>query len=173
MGKRKRRNFYGPKIRAEVKQLFVKEGWNYFKIAAKYHFHPAHNTIELWAKKEQSNGLTWLLEKEQYENLVYENLSPQALAEKILQRIHFILQKDVTQFSDKDSDSFSKLMKGMERLVDKKFQIPMLYEMLTKFVDFLKDNYKGLVTEELINAVRHFKNELKSELELGNVTKTL
>lgn len=172
MNKIKRRNNYGPEIKAKCKDMLVREGLNVETISQRMKGRPHQNSIRKWARKKE-NGKTWYDLRNEYQDMLYENLSPQSQAEKILQRINFVLQKDLSQFSTADADSLAKLQKMMERVVDKKFQIPMLYELLTKLIEFLKSNYKELVTKELINAVRHFKNELKNELELGNVAKTL
>ena len=151
---------FSPEIKAKIRFLYVDKGLSALEISKKYHGNPSAQTISLWAK---ANG--WNIERTETTQEEYEKLSPQNLANKILQHIAHILDKKKARFTTKDADALAKLRVSMEKITDKKYQIPMMYELLTNEVDFLNKNYPQFITEEFLNAIRHFKNELKSKLE--------
>jgi hypothetical protein len=151
---------FSPDLKAKIRFMYVDEGKSALEISKKFHGNPSAQTIALWAKK---NG--WNNEKNEHEHNEYERLSPQSLANKILQRIAHILNKKVSSFTTRDADALAKLRITMEKITDKKYQIPLMYELLTSLIDFLNMNYPVFITEEFLNAIRHFKNDLKADLE--------
>lgn len=151
---------FPPDVKAKIRFLYVDEGKSALDISKKYKGNPSAQTISLWAKQ---NG--WNQERTEHTHEEYEKLSPQNLATKILKHIAHILDKKTARFTTKDADALAKLRVAMEKITDKKYQIPMMYELLTNEVDFLNKNYPQFVTEEFLNAIRHFKNELKANLE--------
>jgi hypothetical protein len=151
---------FSPDTIAKIKALYVNEGKSALDISKKCHGQPSSQTISGWVKKYDWNKL-----RDEYLNEKYEELSPQNIAQKILQKIHHLLNQDVKKFTTKDADALAKLRVSMEKLTDKKYQIPMMYEVLTQFIEFLTGNYPQYVNDEFLNVVRHFKNELKSNLE--------
>ncbi len=156
---------FSPKQRMEIKLMFVQQGKSALEISKHFGSKPSVQTIINWSKKKNSEGVSWEDEREQFEVEEYESLSPQSQAKKILRKINVVLSKSDRSFTTKDADALSKLQKSMEKLIDKKFQIPTMFKLLTHFLEFLSANYKNLVTAELINATRHFKNVLKEEME--------
>ena len=158
-------SLYTPQQKAECKLMFIQQGKSAWEISKHFGGKPSVQTILNWTKKKNSDDLTWEAEKEQFEQHSYEKLSPQNLAEKILKRIEMILLESPKSFTTKDADALAKLQKVMEKLIDKKFQIPTMYHVLTRLLEFLSLHYKTLLCPELINAVRHFKNVLKEEME--------
>jgi transposase len=151
---------FSPEIKAKIRFLYVDEGKSALAISKKYKGNPSAQTISLWAK---ING--WDKERTERTHDEYEKLSPQHLANKILKHIGNILDKKGKSFTTKDADALAKLRVSMEKITDKKYQIPMMYELLTNMIDFLNKNYKQFITDEFLNAIRHFKNELKADLE--------
>lgn len=163
---------YSAKIKAEIRLLFVQEGKSPAEISRLYDNKPTAQGIINWSKSKPKNGKgqSWIEEREEFEQQMYENLSPQSQADKILKKINVLLSQDNKSFTTKDADALAKLQKVMEKLVDKKFQVPVMFHMLTRLIDFFAKHYSkflkgGEITKgEFINAIKHFKNELKDEL---------
>ena len=156
---------FDPKIKAAIHKEFV-EGKPAKVISEEYDGKPTAQCILNWAhKKDKVTKKNWFDEKRDYEIEQYEGLSPQTQAQKILKKIDRIISKSDKSFTTKDADALSKLQKLMEKLIDKKFQLPTMYHLLTRFMEFLSLHYKNLLTKEMINAIRHFKNKLKEEFE--------
>lgn len=155
---------YSPEVRAEVKKMFVLEGRSAKYISGYFKGKPSLQTIMNWANDKNKEGKNWFDEREEYELQRYEQISPKGLANKILQKINFLLNKDDSNFSVKDADALAKLRVALERITDRKYQIPMMYEMLTDLTTFLREHYPKLANQELVNAIRHFKNTLKERL---------
>jgi len=159
---------YGPKVKAEIHKEFV-EGKPATVISKEFRNKPTAQQILNWAHaKDRETGKNWFDEKRDYELEQYEGLSPQTQAQKILKKIDRLISKSDKSFTTKDADALSKLQKLMEKLIDKKFQLPTMYHLLTRFMEFISLHYKKLLTKELINAIRHFKNSLKEEFENVN-----
>lgn len=155
---------YSPEVRAEIKKLFVIEGKSPITIAVIYKEHPTMQSISNWAKVKNREGKTWYDEREDYELYYYETLSPKNLASKIMGKIDSVLSKPDAEFNVKDADALSKLRVSLEKITDRRYQIPMMYELLKDLTAFLREHYPELVDEPFINAVRHFKNTLKERL---------
>ena len=158
---------YSPEQRAKIKFMFINKAMSALEISKEFNGKPSPQCILNWSRLINSEGRTWELEREEYEQHQYEKLAPQNLAEKILERINVVLSKSSKRFTTKDADALSKLQKVMEKLVNKKFQTPTMFYVLTRFGEFLSVNYKDLLKPELglTNAIRHFKNVLKEEFE--------
>jgi transposase len=156
---------YAPQLIAEIKFKFVHEGLSARVISKGYDGKPSIQTIINWSIIINKDGSNWVSERDEFIQKQYEKLSPQSQAGKILERINILLQKPSKSFTTKDADALAKLQKVMEKLIDKNFQLPVMYSMLSDFVVFLKDNYIELLLPELglLNAVRHFKNNLKDK----------
>jgi len=156
---------YPPQIRAEAKSMLVCEGKSAKEIAELYDHEPCVQTILNWAAHKNKEGKNWYDIRDEYEHNKYEALSPKGLAFKILNKINMLLNTDNSKFGVKDADAIAKLRVSLEKLTDKKYQIPMMYEVLTLFVKFLKQHYPEVVNGNFLNAVRHFKNSLKEVLD--------
>jgi hypothetical protein len=164
-GRRKR---YDSTLKAECRVMFVEHEQSYQKISDYYDGSPSAQCIQQWAtKKDARTGKSWADERNEKADGKYLALSPQAQASKVLERINFLLADDVENWDPKQADALAKTQKVLEKIVDKKFQVPMMYELLKKLIEFLKLHYSDQVTAELLNAIRHFKNELRKKLELG------
>lgn len=152
--------YYKPEILIDCKRLFIQEGLSALEISKRFNGKPSHQTIINWSKKEG-----WENERKNFQNSQYEKLSPKSLAEKILKKIELVLETPDKKFTTKDADALAKLQSSLVKITDSKYQIPALYQALTEFVKFLKHNYPQLLTTELLNAIRHFKNSLQDQLK--------
>lgn len=151
---------YKPETIVECKRMFVQEGLSALEISKHFHKMPTAQTILNWAKKEG-----WEEEKKNFRDSQYEKLSPRGIAEKILEKIDRILQIDSKQFTTKDADSLAKLQAALQRITDRKYQLPMLFQLLTDFIEFLKGNYSHLITPDFVKAIREFKEKLKDTMQ--------
>lgn len=157
---------FSPELKARVKVMFVDKGLTAAEISKQLHGMPSPQTISGWALKGN-----WKKSREDVTQAYYDRVSPGSMAQKILGKIAFILDQDDKKFTSKDADALAKLRVTMERIMDKKYQIPMMYEVLEMEVEFLSKNYPALATPDLFIAIRHFKNELKSSIEDNPVSK--
>ncbi len=149
-----------------VKRMYVEEGLGGETISRELDGQVSMNTVRNWArKKDPDTGKSWRDLRREIRDQNYEKVSPQAMANRILSRIHEILNK--TGFTNSDADALWKLQKNLERLTDKRFQIPVMFQFLEDQVKFMRKNYGHLMTEEYLTAIRHFKNELRVRLEEG------
>jgi len=148
---------YDLKTKAQIKLLYI-QGSSALNISNQFGGAPSPQTITNWANTPDSDGLSWLDQRNSFAQKEYEKLSPQSQAQKILERINLLLQKSPEKFTTKDADALAKLQKVMEKLVDKRYHLPVMFNLLTDFLNFLKINYPLLITPELINSVRHYKN---------------
>jgi hypothetical protein len=159
---------YNSTIKAEAKLLFIENELSFEKISEYFDGTPTAQCIQQWANKpDKKTGKSWKDERKEKADNKYLNLSPQAQANKIMERINYLLQSPVESWDPRQADALAKTQKTLEKLVDKKFQIPMMYELLKNQIDFFKLHYPDILTPEYLNAVRHYKNETKKKLEFG------
>lgn len=165
----KKRVIYKPEIVATAKAMFVQEGKSALQIAEALSG-PTHQTISNWARQNRAKKgeplRNWITEREEHINALYVKLSPKQQAQKFLDKIDRLLAKPTEDFDTKDADALSKLHKAMQDILDDKYQLPMMFQVLGDLIGFLKLHYGELVTEQFVNAIRHFKN-LKMQ-EAGN-----
>jgi hypothetical protein len=145
------------------KRMFIEENMSPKSISEEMGGKPAETTLQNWAKKKDRKGKTWFDYRDKYRADSYEQASPEAMARKILDRINVILSK--TDFTTKDADALAKLQKALEKITDPRYQIPVMFDMLTEFTLFMKSDYDHLLNKEMIMAIRHFKNKLRKRLE--------
>lgn len=146
----------------EAKRLYVKR-WYTPEEIHNLLGEPSIATLYRWASDPDSAGVTWKdLRKEEREQR-YEETGPKAIAAKIIARIDEILSKET--FDNKDADALAKLQSHLEKVTDARYQIPVMYDVLTDLLIFLKDHYQEQLTPALLSAVRRFKNELRERLE--------
>jgi len=149
-----------------VKRMYVEEGLGGETITAELQGAITKNTVRNWARKvDPVTGKSWKDLRREVRDRNYEKVSPAAMANRILNRIHEILYKQ--GFTNSDADALAKLQRSLERLTDKRFQIPVMFQFLEDQVKFMRKNYGHLMTEEYLTAIRHFKNELRARLEEG------
>jgi len=152
-------NHYPPDIYNEAKKLFVQEGKSPREIAKSFVGKPSAQTIARWAAKQDKEGASWHDLREQYKNEHYEALSTKQMVVKIYEQIHKLMQSE-----NVDADKLVKLTKSLERLADPKYHIPIMYEFLTDLIDFLRQHFPDMVTDEFLAAMRDFKNLLRLRL---------
>jgi hypothetical protein len=153
-----------PDIRIECKRMFVLEGKTSKAISEYFDGIPTHQCITRWSHMKNRDGLTWIDERAQYQIDKFEMISPAGLASKILRKINKFMNKSDEDFNVKDADALSKLRVSLEKITDKKYQIPIMFQVLTDLVLFLKKHYPDLNQKVYINAIRHFKNTLSERL---------
>ena len=147
-------------VKNECRHMYVFDGKSALEISKHFAGTPTHQTISNWIKRGQ-----WDEERRMHENDMFEKASPKGLAQKILDKINTILSLDNASFTTKDADSLAKLQAALRNITDKRYQIPMMYQLLTDFMNFLARRYPDLLTDDLMSAVRAFKEEIKESLE--------
>lgn len=160
---------YTHEIKNEARHFFIKDEWSAKRISDYFNGSPTVQTVINWAAcKDKKSGLNWYEEREQFTSSEYEKMSPNSLAEKLYKIIENLAEADPKAWTNEDSDSLIKLTRAVETLVDVKDKLPVAFEVLTDYIQFTKENYPKLyareLKNELINSIRHFKNELKKRL---------
>jgi len=148
---------YGTDTKILCRMLYVQQRKNPNQIARQFHNRPNANTITNWAIKGN-----WDRQRQEWEDAEYEKISPQALATRVIKRI--IQTLDDPDFNNKSADALAKLQKTLEKIVDIRYQIPIMYQLLTDLVEFLQANHKKLISVQLIDAIRDFRNEIRRRL---------
>jgi hypothetical protein len=155
---------YKMEIKAEARKLFVEKNMSFIKISELFQGRPTPQIIAVWAKKSKP---TWQEERIKNEQRYYERISPNVVAQNLYEKIATILARE--NFNSQDADALAKLHKTLETIINPSYQIPIMYQVLKEFIDFMKSNYPKLITDNLINSIRHFKNELRERLTKGGL----
>lgn len=159
MGKRYDAHTYN-----EAKRLFVEEEKSPREISLAFSGRPSWQTVQKWTHDLDSEGRDWKELREEFRNTNYENISPQQQAKKILEKINEILHNE-DKWDVKHADALSKLQKTFEKIVDVKYQIPVMFQLLTDLLKYLKKYYPEFVTEDFLSAIRDFKNYLRGRID--------
>jgi hypothetical protein len=148
---------------------FVEKGYSPRKISDEMGGSPHHQTIRQWAKKpNKKTGKDWYDEREELRQKKYESSSPQAITLKILDKINDLLK--VENFTPKDADALAKLQSSLNKIVDRKFQIPVMFDMLENLVRFARNRHPKVCDDDFIIMIREFKNDLYARLNQGSIT---
>lgn len=142
-----------------VKQLFVQEQRSPDFIAKLLKDRPSANTIKSWADKK-ADGKTWWDERKEFEKDEYENISPKRLTQKILKRVSDLLDKP-----DFSSDALAKELSALKKISDPENQIHVMYQMLTDFMVFIREQRPQLLNEELTDVFRDFRTHIRKTLD--------
>mgnify|MGYP001277049749 CR=1 FL=1 len=161
---------YKPQLRAEIKKLFVDDGLPAYEISKLFDGHPSTQTVLNWAER-----FGWYKDRQDLEVKAYEALTPQSIQHKLLQKINYVLNKDLSELNTKDADSIIKFIKSMKELLNKDFQLPMMYQVLADLIEFINKNYPEFMqqNESFIEIIKHFKNELLERSESESFTGSL
>lgn len=158
------RTNFNNEIWIEIKRLYVYDGQTANAIS-KMEGMPTAATILKRAKATNNEGLNWDDEKQQFQSERLALLAPGGLAIKIFEKIEKFLTKDITKFSTKDADAIAKLHKSLERVLDKRYHVHMMIEVLTDYMKFLRENYPELVADgKIFNSARNYKNTMLNKL---------
>jgi len=156
---------YGPDIRAEARRLIVWHG--YTADEASEHLGddgPAASTIDNWARTQvNEEGETWY---EQRESVAEERVTatrPEQMARDVLAKIQELLTQP--GFDANRADQLSKLSKHLRHFVDPRYHVSMTFQVLTRFLAFLKEHYPEATGPELVRAVRDFKAQERDKIE--------
>jgi len=123
---------------------------------------PSAKTIERWmytkATRGQNKGKNWIDLRDEQTTNEYELLTPETLAFRIMEDIKALYQNpDLSP--ERRADALVKLYKPMEKLLEPKLRVNALFATLKDFVDFLHRNHPDLISDELMNAIREYKDE--------------
>lgn len=153
---------FDKEIRLEARRQFVHEEKGPHEIAKHFKQRPSANTIMKWAKEKDAEGKDWYDERRALEQTEYEKISPSSIASKILAQIHQLL--DEPKFSHVHADAIAKLQKNLEKITDARYQVPVMYQLMTDFVNHTRQNFPKLITKEFAEAVRDFRTEIRKKL---------
>lgn len=155
---------YKSEIKIEAHRMRVYEGLSY-NLISKSPGMPSPATLIKWGKKKNKDGMNWDDEMEQFQSEKFALMAPGGLAIKILKAIEHLMSKDVRKLTPKDADALSKFHKSFVRIVDKRYHVHMMFEVMKDLVLFLKQEYPDLIKDgKLFNSFRLFKNNLLTRM---------
>ncbi len=156
------RHPYPPAVRAEAQRLIVEQGWSVQRVSDNFGGYPSRQCIHNWAARRDADGNNWYdLRTKLVEDLV-SSTTPEKLMTRILEKINSILEDP--SFDTKKADQLSKLTKVFREIVDTRYHVQVMYQVMTDFVTFARKHYPDALTRELLEVVRDFKNEVRGRL---------
>ncbi len=142
----------------QAKRLYVEDLKTVTAAAHEVGVSPA--IVGVWARKKDEDGLTWHDYRAMREDQMYEEMSPKALAKKILE---VIWQK--VRAENVNADEIVKLTKSLNSIVEEKYKLPTMYEMLRDLIDFIQTKYPHLIAgTDLITAISEFRAIIRQRL---------
>jgi uncharacterized protein Usg len=153
---------YSSHVRAEAKRLFVNQDYTFAQIErALAPDGPVAQTINNWAQQADGNGKTWHDLRDERRERLFRETSPEQMAAKLMQRMDTALDKPGT----KGADELAKYAAVFQDIVDPRYQLSMVFQVLTDFVQFCQDEHPDLIAEgDLTDAARRFKDRERERL---------
>ncbi len=161
------RKTYSAKTWNIIKKLFVEEGHTAADISRMRDNYPTHQAISARAKrKNPKTGMSWHDERQERIEAHYNSIAPQKQVTLALSKITQLLSKK--NLTTKDFDALSKVHKFLKDLTDWKYHVPMIYQVLSSYTEYVREHYPNLFTETdgtFEVSLLHFKNHLRQQLE--------
>jgi hypothetical protein len=167
-------NRYTSEIKMQARQLFVEKEMTLLEIEAYFKSffgnddYPKKSTIANWAHKRDTKGRTWDDYKKEVQEQKLLQMSPEGMARMALQR-HWELLNDQSLKGQKLGDALVKSSKTLEKLTDPRMQLQARLQALVDFMAWLKNDKPELVSPDLLEAFREFKNRIFSQISGGPV----
>lgn len=154
---------YPYKIKALAKSLYIDQNLTLVEISEYFNGKPSIQTVANWANvSHPKTKLNWHEERQQREGAEFEMISPRKLEEKLFDLLGQAADNDGEELS-KTADAIAKIAKSIREVIDPQKQLPSMFQVLTELLKFIKDRYSDKFSDstynELVNVVRHFKNE--------------
>jgi hypothetical protein len=134
------------------------------EIAAEMGGKPSKQAITIWGAKKDRDGKTWRDLRREYRDSLFQDISPQSIAAKILNRIKILLDDDANLKNEKTADALVKYQVSLAKLTDPRYQVPTMFYFLKEMISFLRKNYPELVNKKFLLAVQDFKNHLRESM---------
>ena len=153
---------YNAKIYNECKRMFVEQNMSPAAIADFKQGKPSKQTVSLWAKKKDRQGRDWHDLRLAYRDKMYEAISPQNIAAKLMDRLMDLLSEE--NWNEKSADQLAKLHSTLQKVLEPRYQIPTMYHMLSEMLKFFSAHYPQIVDKNFKFAVQDFKNHLRASI---------
>lgn len=155
---------YPDHIWDQIERLYVADGRSPGEISKIFSGKPSKTAIHTKSQKADDNGRTWDDKRAEFRaELQMIGLGPGSVIMKIMRRMEELLDSD--NFGSKETDGLVKLAKMFETMFDERYHTHMVYYVLNGFVRHLKDHHEGVLSEDLVAAVRDFKNEALDRIQ--------
>lgn len=149
---------------AEIKRQFVYEKLSPEKISKGFNNVPSANTIRNHAAKaDPKSGKTWYDLQKEFADSEFERIAPGNLVRDVMLRISKVLSNPDLD-DNRVADALAKFQKSLERLADPANQVPAMYATLTGLMQYIQQNYKDLITDRLVEAVKDYRTEIRKRL---------
>ncbi len=160
------RKRYDPKIKALAKKAFVDDNKTFKEIAALIDGKISPSVIHKWASEPDSDGKTWKDYRKEVEEVMYQQLSPQAIAKKLYDKLSDLIQQqgmDPAKFAD----SVAKLTTSMTSIMDHRYQIGMIFQTLDDILEFAERKFCNVEKEKLLflaELLAGYRDEVRGRL---------
>lgn len=156
------RSPYTAEARAEARRLWVEESKGPTDISRTFGGKPTPQTVLNWANVPDDQGKTWDDYRAERADALIASTSPETLALNLMARVQQLASQP--SLDPKQADALAKYVSSLRKLTDPAYQLGMVYQTLTGFLDFLRSQYPDVVTDPLIGAFRDYKNESRRRL---------
>jgi hypothetical protein len=154
---------YKESLWLEAKRLFVEQEMPSSSISKHYNGRPTKAAIDLRAKKiDPRTQKNWYDERRELIELKMVQMSPQAMRNKIFAKLWNVVNDDEVTGS-KFADSLSKIQKSISEMMHPSNQVPVMFWVLEDYVRFCQKKYPSVVTEDLVQSLRDYKDHLRAE----------
>jgi hypothetical protein len=157
---------YDDDIVTEARRLVVWHGYTPAQASAHFDGRPAASTVDSWARSERhadEDERTWYEQREDTMRERVHQTSPQEMARLTIGKIHEVLTQP--GWDANKGDQIAKLSKHLRHFVEPRYHVAMTLRVLTRFLQFVQEEYPEAAGPELVRAVRDFKAQERSKLE--------
>lgn len=155
---------YSLDTKLEARRMWVEDGMGATAISRQMGGKPTAQTILNWSGVADSEGMTWDDHRQARVELMINAATPEHMATKLMGRISRLL--DDPDLDVKHADALAKYAKVFKQLIDPAYQVSMTYQVLTGWIEFCRESYPDLLTEEMIGATRDYKTTARRRLGL-------
>jgi len=146
----------------EAKRLIVQKGKTATEASNVMGGQPAASTIRTWANDGRLADKPWDELRTEYAEAMMTDTSPAALARQLHRDLMQLMES--TEAGTKKADAVAKYAQSIRKLVEPKMRVSMMYETLEELMAYLQANAEGALDQQLIHAIRDFKNDLRERL---------
>lgn len=153
----------------EAKRLIVQKGKTAKQAARALGGSPAASTIRTWIKGGRLADKPWDELRTEYAQSLMTDTSPAAMAREMHRDLMQLMEE--MPAGSKKADAVAKYARSIRKLVEPKMRVSMMYETLEELMAYLQANADGALDQQLIHAIRDFKNDLRDRLLKENRTR--
>jgi len=153
---------YSEETVLEAKRLIVQKGKTPTQASDVMGGEPAASTIRTWVNDGRLTEKPWDDLRTEYAEAMMTDTSPAAMARQMHSDLMELMEE--MPAGTKKADAVAKYARSIRKLVEPKMRVSMMYETLEELMAYLQANAEGALSQQLIHAIRDFKNDLRNRL---------